>query len=81
MAGERSAHGSAENGLSDAAHSVCVAPCIIAFLLLVFGFLVGLQELESAFRASRRADAFMAIEKKGKAAFVRVRMKRWWCGG
>lgn len=33
---------------------------------------VFLQDLEAAFRASRRADAFMAIEKKGKAAFAKV---------
>lgn len=30
------------------------------------------QDLEAAFRASRRADAFLAIEKKGKAAFIKV---------
>lgn len=30
------------------------------------------QDLEAAFRASRRADAFVAIEKKGKAAFAKV---------
>ncbi|CAM9161191.1 unnamed protein product [Hapterophycus canaliculatus] len=30
-----------------------------------------LQDLEAAFRASRRADAFLAIEKKGKAAFAK----------
>ncbi|CAN0435689.1 unnamed protein product, partial [Ectocarpus sp. 12 AP-2014] len=30
-----------------------------------------LQDLEAAFRASRRADAFLAIEKKGKAAFIK----------
>ncbi|CAN0071598.1 unnamed protein product, partial [Scytosiphon promiscuus] len=30
-----------------------------------------LQDLEAAFRASRRADAFVAIEKKGKAAFAK----------
>ena len=31
------------------------------------------QDLETAFRASRRAEAFLAIEKKGKAAFMKVR--------
>ncbi len=31
------------------------------------------QDLEAAFRASRRAAAFLAIEKKGKAAFAKVR--------
>lgn len=30
------------------------------------------QDLEAAFRASRRAAAFLAIEKKGKAAFAKV---------
>lgn len=31
------------------------------------------QDLESAFRASRRSGAFVAIEKKGKAAFAKAR--------
>ncbi|CAM9481359.1 unnamed protein product, partial [Sphacelaria rigidula] len=31
-----------------------------------------LQDLESAFRASRRAEAFLAIEKKGKDAFAKA---------
>ncbi|CAN0051141.1 unnamed protein product [Pylaiella littoralis] len=30
-----------------------------------------LQDLEAAFRASRRADAFVAIEKRGKEAFAK----------
>jgi len=31
------------------------------------------QDLEAAFRASRREAAFLAIEKKGKTAFAKVR--------